>query len=196
MNHSDPDRYRNGQHNALTLFNSDQVLFSKLLCDRDGLILHSNGFQWAGKGFLLAGKSGSGKSTLSGMLKQRGFNILCDDRMFLRRLKSRFQIHGSWCHGSVPDAANRSAPLDALFFLRQSRQDKIELMTDKNTISRLMVQSMVKPFLDKEDWEKTLDTLSDLIRRTRIYTLYFNLSGSICGKIKEQLGQGGPEQQE
>jgi len=120
----DKNSYQNGRHNALTLFNSDQVFFSKLLCDRSGLILHSNGFNWKNKGFLLAGQSGAGKSTLSNMLKQQNFEILCDDRMFIKKDRKIFHIHGSWCHGSVPDAAQISVPLKAIFFLNQSKENK------------------------------------------------------------------------
>jgi len=86
--------YKNGRFNTLTLLNTDQMLFAKLLCDRNGLILHSNGFNINGNGILIAGDSGAGKSTLSGMLKKRGFEILCDDRMFVKTSKDGFGSMG------------------------------------------------------------------------------------------------------
>ena len=183
----DKQAYQNGRHNALTLFNSDQVLFSKLLCDRDGLILHSNGFAYHGNGFLLAGRSGAGKSTLSRMLKHRNVNILCDDRMFVKKEGPGFHIYGSWCHGSVPDAAPLSAPLKAVFFLNQSNQNRIERITDGNITRQELIQSLVKPFLGGNDWVRTLETLNKIVRHTKCYNIFFDLSGRICSEIKKLM---------
>ncbi|MBI9089253.1 MAG: hypothetical protein JEZ12_08555 [Desulfobacterium sp.] len=183
------EAYKNSRFNGVTLFNTDQILFAKLLCDRNGLIIHSNGFDVNGNGILLAGDSGAGKSTLSRMLKKRGFDILCDDRMFVRKLQSGFGLYGNWCHGTVPDTSSISVPLKAIFFLEQSKTNRAILMDDKKQIARKLVQSMVKPFLTPEDWEKTLTVIEHLGRTVRCYILKFDLSGEICDMI-EKLFQG------
>jgi hypothetical protein len=182
------EQYKNGQYSALTLFNSDQVLFSKLLCDRQGLIIHSNGFNINGKGILLAGKSGSGKSTLSQMIKRYEFEILCDDRMFAIKKDNCFWIHGNWCHGSVPDVSQMSVPLKAIFFLKQSRKNAIDIISDRKIVAQNLIPAMVKPFLIKDDWKTTLATLEDLIQNIKCYFLSFDLSGNICNNIKEIIG--------
>ncbi|MCP4117800.1 MAG: hypothetical protein GY737_20860 [Desulfobacteraceae bacterium] len=185
----DQESYKNGRFNALTLFNTDQILFAKLLCDRNGLIIHSNGFDINGNGILLAGDSGAGKSTLSGMLKERGFGILCDDRMFVKNLQDVFWLYGNWCHGTKPDTSSISVPLKAVFFLEQSKTNKVIRIEDKKQIARKLVRSMVKPFLTPEDWGKTLTIIERIGRNVECYVLQFDLSGEICEEI-EKLFQG------
>lgn len=180
----DETRYKKSRFSALTLFNSDQILFSKLLCERKGLILHSNGFDISGNGILLTGKSGVGKSTLSNMLKNKGFTILCDDRMFIKQ-KEAFYIYGSWCHGTVPDVSSNFAPLKAIFFLEQSKHNLIQRINNKNEIFQKLITSVVRPFLGREEWHLTLKTLETIVNSTKCYKIKFDLSGEICDLISE-----------
>ncbi|MDX9786766.1 MAG: hypothetical protein RBT11_08315 [Desulfobacterales bacterium] len=181
------EKYRNGLFNALTLFNSDQVLFSKLLCDRNGLMIHSNGFDMNGKGILLTGPSGVGKSTLSRMLKRHGFRILCDDRMFVTARGTDFWIHGNWCHGTVPDTSAGSVPLKAVLFLEQFAGNHIEDLIERRGVSHQLLRALVHPFLTPDGWEKTFDILAALVRQVKCFRVQFDLSGDICGKIKNKL---------
>ncbi len=180
----DAVKYEKGNFNALTLFNSDQILFSKLLCNKKGLILHSNGFDIFGNGILLTGESGAGKSTLSKMLKNKGFQILCDDRMFIKQ-KEDFCLYGNWCHGTVPDVSSTNVPLKAIFFLEKSKHNLIQQIDDKNEIFLKLITSVVRPFLDRNEWNSTLKTLEEIINATKVYKLQFDLSGKICNIISK-----------
>lgn len=44
-----------------------------------GVMIHSGGVSWAGRGLLIPGASGSGKSTLTSYLAERGFEYLTDE---------------------------------------------------------------------------------------------------------------------
>ncbi len=181
--------YENYSFPSLTLFNNDQVLFSRLLADRNGIIIHSNGFDIGGKGILLTGISGAGKSTLSKMLKNRGHTILCDDRMFVVQKKDRFRIHGSWCHGTEPDASPGNVPLKAIFFLEQSKKNTIEPIKDQKIVVERLIQSLVKPVMTHTGWENTFDILSRLVKQVVCYKLKFDLTGKICETIEDLIGE-------
>lgn len=185
LNKLDKNAYQNGFHDALTLFNSDQILFSKLLCDRNGLIIHANGFNINGNGILLTGKSGAGKSTLSNMLKKNHFQILCDDRMFIKKDMGIYRIYGSWCHGSVPDISKTSAPLKGIFFLKQSTKNFIDPIDNRKTASTNLIKAMVRPFLAKDDWVKTLSTVNKLVQNVDFYYSHFDLTGDICPVLEK-----------
>lgn len=172
-------QYKEANFNALSLFNSDQILFSKLLCCREGLILHSNGFDINGNGVLLTGESGAGKSTLSKMLKNKGFQILCDDRMFIKKNETFF-AYGNWCHGTVPDFSSTQAPLKGILFLEKSKTNMIQKITSKNEIFQKLITSVVRPFLNREEWDSTLKILEEIVDSTSCYKIKFDLSGEIC----------------
>jgi HPr Serine kinase C-terminal domain len=180
----DETRYKKGNFGALTLFNTDQILFSKLLCKRKGLITHSNGFDISGNGILLTGESGAGKSTLSKMLKNKGFEILCDDRMFIQQ-KEKFYIYGNWCHGTVPDVSSAVVPLNAILFLEKSNQNSIQKIDNKNLIFKKMMTSLVRSFLDREELNLILTTLETVVKQTTCYNIKFDLSGEICDLIED-----------
>ena len=184
-----PEEYARGQFTALTLFNTDQMIFAKLLSDRKGLMVHANGFSINGNGILLAGISGSGKSTLSKMLKSHGHKILCDDRMFIRKINDRFKIFGNWCYGSHPHASPGKAPLQGFCFLRKGDKNRIvQLSRQKDIVPRLM-QVVVKPLLDVHGWEKYLKILAQLKKSIPFYEIEFDLSGHICNKFERHFQQ-------
>ena len=181
-------KYSMGSFPALTLLNTDQMLFAKLLCDRHGVMIHSNGSVINGKGVLLAGISGSGKSTLSGMLKKHNHDILCDDRMFVRKQGGSFWIYGNWCYGSHPDASPGSAPLDAFVFLEKGSQNDIHEIKNKKYILPRLLQVLVKPLLDADGWQNYFSTIENLMDTIPFYQIEFDLSGKIGDKINSFFG--------
>ncbi len=184
----DPEQYAKGYFPALTLFNTDQMIFAKLLTDRNGLMIHANGFNINGNGILLAGVSGSGKSTLSRMLKDRGHEILCDDRMLLRKKDGRFWIFGNWCYGSHPDVSSGCAPLKGFLFLEKSLRNRITDMRDQKTVMQRLLQVLVKPLLDSDGWQKYFTTIEDLLNNDVFFLLEFDLSGNIRSEIMNYFG--------
>jgi hypothetical protein len=180
----DRETYQQANFQALTLFNSDQVMFSRLLCDRNGMILHSNGFDFNDNGLLITGPSGAGKSTLSKMLKARGHKILCDDKMFITNSRAGFRIHGNWCHGSVPDTSRGSAPLKVILFLEQSSENSVEMIREKRDISHCLLNTIVKPFLPPDGWVKTFDNIQEMTHQVKCYRVRFDLSGNVCEMIE------------
>jgi len=174
------EKYSRAGFAALTLFNTDQMIFTKLLSDRNGVMIHSNGFNINGNGVLLAGVSGSGKSTLTAMLKKQGHEILCDDRMFVRKIEDEFCIFGNWCYGSHPDVSSSSAPLKGFLFLKKATQNRIKEITQPDRIAAHLLKVIVKPLLDVDGWEKYFATIEELRKKTRFFQIEFDLSGNIC----------------
>ena len=93
----------------LTLFPTDQLLVAQLLAERHGCYMHAAGAILEGRGLLFVGHSGAGKSATTRMLKGQA-EILCDDRIIVRRWEEGFKIHGTWSHGDVPDVSPNCAP--------------------------------------------------------------------------------------
>jgi hypothetical protein len=176
--------FREGGLHSLTLFPSDQILLARVLADRQGCYIHSGGVLMEGQGLLFVGHSEAGKSTIVTMLKDDA-EILCDDRMIVRRWPEGFMIHGTWSHGDVPDVSARSAPLRAIMFLEQSRENRLIPIEDRKEINRRLLACLVRPFETSEWWDKMLCLVEKINREVPCYILQFDRSGRVVDVLRE-----------
>ena len=148
-------------------------------------------------------------ANLSGTLKAE---ILCDDRNVLRywpssviastnhigtkqshnenkvRSKKRKEngqwlIHGTWSHGTTADVSPSPAPLGAIFFLKQDRQNRIEPLTDRKKIWNQLLATLIRPMVTAEWWQKELDILEHIVNDIPCFTMHFNKTGIIVKEI-------------
>jgi MoaA/NifB/PqqE/SkfB family radical SAM enzyme len=182
--HKNDDAYRKGGLHSLTMFSTDQILIARLLADRQGCYIHSCGIMLGGRGLLFVGHSEAGKSTISLILKEHGGQILCDDRIIIRKYPENFKIYGTWSHGDVSDVSNDSALLSGIFFLEQSKENLIIPLKDKKEIIKKLLACLIKP-LETADWrEKEFVLLEQITQGIPCYRLQFDKSGKIARELQ------------
>jgi MoaA/NifB/PqqE/SkfB family radical SAM enzyme len=179
----DEKLFRQGRLSSLTMFPSDQILLARVLADREGCYIHSSGVKMDGKGLLFVGHSEAGKSTTVKMLKGKA-EILCDDRIIVRKMAEGFRIFGTWSHGDVPDVSAASAPLRAILFLKQSRDNRIVPVDDTKESVQNLLACLVKPLETTDWWEKTLSFIESLVKGVPCYTMHFTRSGEIIESLR------------
>jgi MoaA/NifB/PqqE/SkfB family radical SAM enzyme len=167
--------FRGRNLTSLTLFPTDQVFLAQVLADREGCFFHACGAILEKKGFLFMGHSNAGKSTMARMLKGKA-EILCDDRIIIRKYPEGFNIYGSWHHGDVPDISNNSAPLKAILFLEKSKRNLLIPITDKKEKTKKLLLCLIRPFVTRGWWEKTLLLIEKISSEIPCYTLEFDKS--------------------
>ena len=171
---------------SLTTFPSDQILLARILADRQACYLHAAGISMNGNGLLFVGHSEAGKSTMLKMLRGLG-EILCDDRIIIRRWPDGFQIHGTWSHGELPDVSPIGVPLRAILFLEKDISNEAIPITDKMKRIGEVLSHIIRPLVDAGWWEKTL-TLAEMIAdEVPTYRLRFDTSGRIREVIQKLL---------
>jgi hypothetical protein len=176
--------YQHGHMGSLTMAPTDQILLARVLADRGGCYLHSDGVNMNGKGFLFVGHSGAGKSTIATLLQDKA-EILCDDRMIVRKWPDGIAIHGNWSHGTLPIVSANSAPLKAIFFLEQAKENSITIHENRlDSIARLL-GCLIKPMVTKDWWENMLTLIEAIVDAVPCYRLKFDKSGEIYGKLKD-----------
>jgi hypothetical protein len=178
--------YSAGNVGALTLFPTDQILLAWLLADRKGCMLHSSGMIMDGNGLLFAGHSDAGKSTISMMMKNRS-TILCDDRNIIRKEAESFKLYGTWSHGDVEEVSSGSAELKAIFFLKQAKENRLVRLENKKLILKKLLACLVRSFVTKNWWNKTLDVISEIVREVPCYELSFDKSGKVVELLEDEL---------
>jgi uncharacterized Fe-S cluster-containing radical SAM superfamily protein len=184
--------WRDGGISSLTMFPTDQIMLSRVLADRGGCFLHSGGVVLNGKGFLFVGHSEAGKSTTMKLLEGRG-EVLCDDRNIVRRAPGGgFRVYGTWSHGEVPIVSSANAPLAAILFLRQSKENRIDPLTDRAAARRELLGTIIKPFVTADWWHKSLDTIEHIAKEVPCYEMRFDKSGAIVPEIEALAAEPEP----
>ena len=174
------NKFLQGNLKSLTvLFNTDQILLARILADRQAFILHSAGMIINNHGFLFAGHSDAGKSTIISLLKHKG-QILCDDRNVIRCWpQNNIRVYGSWSHGDVQELSSNEAPLKAICFIEQSKNNELIIIQDKKDIMRRLILLTIKPMVTKDWWEKIFTIYDKIVENTPFYILRFNKHDSL-----------------
>jgi hypothetical protein len=180
----DPGLFESRPLHALTTFPSDQILLARILADRQACMVHASGIIVDGQGLLFVGHSDAGKSTMIKLLRGQG-EILCDDRIIVRRWPEGFAMHGTWSHGELPDVSPAGAPLRAILYLDQATTNELIPISDK--VERLggVLSHVVRPLVTADWWEKTLDVAGRIAAEVPAYRLRFDLSGQVVDLLKQ-----------
>lgn len=187
FNESD-DLFKSGIRTSLTLFASDQILLARILPDRNGCIIHSSGLVYKDSGLVFVGHSEAGKSTIVKIFKNKA-EILCDDRVIIRRKPDNFYVYGTWSHGEVSDVSAGKGKLKALFFLKKSKENKIEPLENKKEITTNILDCIVKPLVTSDWWDKIITLAYNISREIPCYNLHFNKKGGVVELIDELLSR-------
>lgn len=180
--------YKKGGLTSLTMFSTDQIQLGHVFAYRNSCHLHSSGIIYGLKGLLFAGPSGAGKSTIVKMFKNKA-EVLCDDRIIIRKWNDGFKIHGTWSHGEVPIVSGRSAPLDSILFLQKAHRNRLIPLTSQREIIKRLLSCVVKPFVTVEWWEKTLSVVEHIAQEIPCYVFQFDKSDGAVKLIEERLGK-------
>jgi hypothetical protein len=125
----------------------DQLLLMYALADGDGALIHAAGVDCQSRGYLFPGISGAGKSTLSRSLASRGYEVLSDDRIAVRRIDDSFRIFGTPWAGDAGIARNKDLSLDGIFFIRHGTEHSIKALSPTEMVERLMPVTSI-PWFD------------------------------------------------
>jgi sulfatase maturation enzyme AslB (radical SAM superfamily) len=176
--------FRRGGLESLALLPSDQLILARLLPAFGGVFVHAAAVSLKGRGLLFAGPSEAGKSTIVKLIGERG-EVLCDDRVVVRKDGGGFRVHGTWNHGEVRRVSPGSAPLRAVFFLRQAQVNRLERVDDPKAVLRDFLPRLVRPLVSADWWERALALAEEVVREVPFYNLSFDKSGAVVEILEE-----------
>jgi MoaA/NifB/PqqE/SkfB family radical SAM enzyme len=179
----------NGWH-SLSLFPTDQIWLGPILAERQAVLIHSAAAVLNGKGLVFVGHSDAGKSTTMELLKtgrsQNGLRaeVLCDDRNIIRKWDDGWKVHGTWSHGTTADVSAGTAPLCAILFLEQSKENCIVPVTDRKVIWKCLLATLIRAAVTADWWQKELDILEKIVAEVPCYIMKFDKTGAILPELE------------
>lgn len=150
----------------------DQLLLMYALAKRKGALIHAAGVEYHGRGYLFPGRSGAGKSTLSRNFALKGYEMLSDDRIVVRRINNSFMIFGTPWAGEAGIARNRDLPLEGIFFIYHGAEHIIKEITPAEAVERLVPVTSI-PWFDQKIVSGILSFCEDVTAHVPAYELSF-----------------------
>jgi len=118
------------------------------------------------------------------MLKDKA-ELLCDDRMIIRKHSDGFKIYGTWSHGDVPEVSANSAALSAILFLEKSNDNCLMPLNDKKEIIKQLIGCIIRPFVTAEWWQKILGLVDIIASEIPCYVLRFDRSSRVIDVLRQ-----------
>jgi hypothetical protein len=155
-----------------------RVLYTELLLPHPGFLLHCSSVIRGARGFVFSGDSGAGKTTI-GTLNPENV-LLGDDLLILRKTDDgSYHVYGTPFIGSdIPWGVNQHAPIRALLFLNQARENRVAPLGPNEATSKLLKQVM---FFRRSHpgLEAIFSAVSDVVRSVPVYDLFFLPDNSV-----------------
>ncbi len=115
-----------------------RVVYSLLLVERGGFLVHSASAITGNKAYLFAGPSGSGKTTMC-RLAGSSVHLLSDEISFVLPDGEAYRAFGTPFYGELARPGEAiSAPLDATFILRHAPLNRISAMVRSSALHAVM----------------------------------------------------------
>lgn len=153
--------------------------FACKLPDFDGFCLHASAVALDGRAVLFSGPCGTGKSTHAELWRQYFGRdkavIVNDDKPVLRLIKDTFYVYGSPWSGKSALNANIRAPLGAVVFLKQAKENHIRRMDNREAVQMLIYQSQ-RPDSRRDGMNRLLTLIDALLQRTPVYQMDCSIS--------------------
>jgi hypothetical protein len=156
-----------------TAYPLDEVFMVNLLARGRGVELHSCGVNYKGHGLIFTGTSGAGKSTISRLWQdEKDTILLSDERIIVRKTGDRFRMYGTPWLSDARIASPEGVPLERIFFLKHSPENKALSLKAGDAASRLFVRCF-PTFWDETCLNFTLDFIGQLAEQIPCYELGF-----------------------
>lgn len=145
------------------------IMLYYLAVNNNAIMIQASGIFDGYKGRLFTGTSGTGKSTMAEQWKTYGNSVINDDSLIIRKGPDGYYMHNTPMRSfNLP----KSAPLNAIHFIRHFPENITRRITDAKAVSKMMDFCTQNNF-DKKFKQNYVTFLSDLCESVGIYETGF-----------------------
>ncbi|MBL7196805.1 MAG: hypothetical protein ISS47_01755 [Candidatus Omnitrophica bacterium] len=154
------------------------LLLNLILPKNNGLILHACGIVDKKRGYLFVAQSEGGKSTIAKLALKRGFTVLNDDWIIIRKINKEFMIYDTPWHRTRQKVHNRSFPITEIFFLNKNSYNYLEPLKKSEAVKTLLKNSSYLP-ISNDLTKRSFNFNTDLAKNLKCYQFNFKPNQSI-----------------
>jgi hypothetical protein len=148
-----------------------RVLYSFLIVNRNGFLLHAAGVVNGEKGYVFFGKSGTGKTTVARL--STNYTLLSDDLLIIKKINGNFQVFATPFGGElIRERKNTKAVVDGFFLLKKSKRNHLKKVNYSKAVVNLM-QNIVYFTKDQQAKIKLLNLACDCLTKIPCYEMHF-----------------------
>lgn len=139
-----------------------RILYSLLLIEKGGFLLHAASVVKDGQGYIFMGKSGAGKSTVAEFSST--YKILSDEISLVRKCGHKYLLYSTpfWGEQEIK-GDNFFAPIKGIFCLKKGKQIKKSPLAQREALPRLMENILYfakEPDLTRQVFQNSYDFIS------------------------------------
>jgi hypothetical protein len=160
-----------------------RILYSLILVQEGGFLLHAASVAKDGQGYLFMGKSGAGKSTIAAHSPEQ--SVLSDEISLIKKVEADYRLYSTpfWGEQEIK-GRNFCFPLQGIYQLKQSPQLCSKKLTPRDALSKLMGNILYfsrEPFLTRQLFQNCFD----FIQGMPIFELEFQKNTSFWGILDQ-----------
>jgi len=198
----------NSDFNEAKLLKRDKSVFDPRICsnllmlayiyrliDYDSFMIHAAAVVYEKQGILFCGMSGAGKSTQANLWKKYlNTNILNYDKPCIIKKNDMLYVHGSPWSGKEALFLNEYVPLQAIVFVKQSKENKVVKLSYGEAYSEVYLHNYVYPLTSDID-DKYSDIIKNTISKIPIFKLFCDISENSVEMLYNELFNNKPYSQ-
>ena len=154
----------------------------------NGFFLHCSCLMYEGNAIVFTAKSGTGKSTHARLWREHlgdKVTMINDDKPIVRYLNDEFIIYGTPWNGKHSISNNIKAPIKAIYYLHQAKENRVERCDPISSISKMLSQTILPD--NKRIMNELLDMMEKLVCNVPMFDLYCNISDNAVYTVLDSL---------
>ncbi|MBQ7133559.1 MAG: hypothetical protein IJO20_03595 [Ruminococcus sp.] len=154
----------------------------------NGFFLHCSCLEYEGEAVVFTAKSGTGKSTHARLWREYlgdKVTMINDDKPIVRFIDGRFYIYGTPWNGKHSLSNNIKAPIKAIYYLHQAKENKVVRCDSISSITKLLSQTVLPN--SKESMNCLLSMLEQLLSTIPMFDLYCDISKNAVDAVLSSL---------
>ena len=158
-------------HNQSCFDNFLRMLFTLILAEESGLMLHASAVSEKGQANIFFGPSGSGKTTVARLSRER--KILTDELVIIKPHNGRFRVYATpFWDEYMAGQRNARAALQALYSLKKDRRNNLKTLDKIQAVMALY--KCVSFFTDDHRLlRRVFNTCCNIVDTVPAYELHF-----------------------